>query len=235
MIVDIFIRTYSKDLKWLQYSLASITKFVTGYRNIVVCIPADQRELLNDFNLENIVTCPVYKDDYLGQQVSKLKADEYCSGADYVLYTDSDCIFYRPFNVNDLFFEGKPIIYKTRYEKVGDAICWKSVTEKALNKKDIEWEYMRRQPLIYKAETIKDVRDYIELIHNRTLDDVVLSRPYRQFSEFNVLGAFAESFLVDQYHFHDTDYGITEPYLKQFWSWSNLTNEERKEIEDMIK
>jgi len=233
-MTDIFVRTYEKDLGWLQYSMKSIEKFVTGYRNIVICIPENQVHLLKDFNFKNVVTCPVYKDDYLGQQVSKLNADLYC-GSKYILYTDSDCIFTKPFDVSNLFIDGKPLIYKTRYEKVGDAICWKDVTEKAINKKNIEWEYMRRQPLIYLSETISDLRDYMELIHDRSQSEYILSKPFRQFSEFNVLGAFAESFNSDLYHFHDTDYGITEPYLKQFWSWSNLTNNERKEIEEYLK
>lgn len=233
MSCNIFIRTYEKDLGWLQYSLKSIIKYVKGYNKIVVCIPENQRHLLDDFNLENIVTCPVYGDDYLGQQVSKLNADLYC-GSEYVLFTDSDCIFTKPFNVKDLFFNGKPIIYKTRYEKVGDAICWKDVTEKAINKA-VEWEYMRRQPLIYLSSTLSDLREYMELIHGRTQTNYILSKPYRQFSEFNVLGAFAEAFQKEDYHFHDTDFGIDEPYLKQFWSWSNLTNDERKEIEGYLK
>lgn len=233
-MINIFIRTYEKDLGWLQYSLKSIVKYVTGYNKIVVCIPENQLPLLKDFNLENVVTCPVYKDDYLGQQISKLNADLYC-GSEYVLFTDSDCIFTKPLDLKYLFFNGKPIMYKTRYEKVGDAICWKGVTEKAINKKGIEWEYMRRMPILYLSKTISDLRDYMDLIHGRTQEEYIVSMPFRQFSEFNALGAFAESFYKEDYHFHDTEYGIEEAYLKQFWSWSNLTPDERKEVEEYLK
>lgn len=235
MTVDIFIRTYKKDLPWLQYCLRSIQKFATGYRKIVVCIPENQVHLLKDFNLENVVTCPVFSEDYLGQQVSKLYADVYC-GSDYVLYVDSDCVFTKPCDVSkDLFFNDKPVVYKTLYSKVGDAICWKEVTERTLNKKGIDWEYMRRMPILYKSDTINDLRDYMELIHNRSIDKYITGQPGRHFSEFNCLGAFAESFCNEDYHFHDTDYGVEEAYLVQHWSWGGITTEIRAKIEEILK
>lgn len=234
-MIDIFIRTYEKDLPWLQYCLKSIHKYATGYRRIVVCIPEDQVHLLRDFNLKYVFTCPVYKDDYLGQQISKLNADTMCQ-SDYVLFMDSDCVFTEPTDISKrMFFEGKPIIYKTRYELVENAICWKEPTEKALNKKDIKFEYMRRLPLLYKSETIKDVRDYLELIHGRTLENQIVSQSPRNYSEFNVLGAFADAFYPDDYHFHDTDFGIEPNFMLQKWSWSGLTNEEREQLEEICR
>jgi glycosyltransferase involved in cell wall biosynthesis len=235
MSISIFIRTYKNDLEWLQYCLKSIHKYVTGYNKIVVCIPENQQHLLKDFNLHNVVTSPIYKDDYLGQQVSKLMADTYCN-SEYVVYVDSDCVFTEPVDLSKrMFFNGKPIVYKTLYTKVGDAICWKEPTEKALNRIGVEWEYMRRMPIIYKSETIKDLRDYLELIHNRTLENHVIDRPFRQYSEFNVLGAYAESFCKEYYHFHDTDYGIEPNFLNQAWSWGGITNDIRKQLEEICK
>jgi len=235
MNISIFIRTYKNDLEWLKYCLKSIHKYVTGYNRIVVCIPENQVRLLKDFNLEYVVTCPVYEDDYLGQQVSKLMADTYC-GSEYVVYVDSDCVFTEPVDLTKrMFFKGKPILYKTHYSKVGEAICWKDVTEKSLNIKGIEWEYMRRMPIIYKSETIKDLRDYLELIHDRTLENHVIARKYRTYSEFNVLGAYAESFCKDDYHIHDTEFGIEPNFLIQHWSWGGVTPEIRKHIEEICK
>ena len=92
MKVSIFIRTYSKDLVWLDYALRSIHKHAKGFYEIVVCIPIDQVHLLSHLTAERVVTCPVYPNDYIGQQISKLNAHKYCKG-DYILFTDSDCIF----------------------------------------------------------------------------------------------------------------------------------------------
>ena len=35
-IIDIFIRTYSKDLQWLTNPLQSIHKFCKGFNNIII-------------------------------------------------------------------------------------------------------------------------------------------------------------------------------------------------------
>src|ERR1700741_2957188 len=98
MKVDIYIRTYKNDLGWLQYCLRSIHKYVTGYRKIIVCIPENQVSLLNDFNLQNVITCPIYKNDYIGQQVSKLLSYKE-TDADYILFVDSDVCFSKPTNM----------------------------------------------------------------------------------------------------------------------------------------
>src|SRR5688572_1619186 len=109
MTTDIFIRTYHKDLPWLEYCLRSIHKFVTGYRQIIICIPENQASLLNRFNLtqERVITCPIYRDDYIGQQVSKLLSFRE-TDADFVLFIDCDVFYPRPVNVNEYFREGKP-------------------------------------------------------------------------------------------------------------------------------
>lgn len=228
--MKIFIRTYKNDLPWLEYCLRSIQKFVTGCDEIVICIPEPQKSLLDSWGLtkERIVTCPVYADDYLGQQISKLKADEYCQ-SDRILFVDSDCVFNRQVNIKDL----KPEIYKTHYSKVGDAICWKEPTEKALKKK-VNYEYMRRLPLMYLSDTVKDCREYLELTHGVTVEQYITSQPFRKFSEFNVLGAFAEKF-SDKYTFLNTDNGVKEGMILQSWSWGGITPEIKTKIEDILK
>jgi len=234
-MIDIFIRTYKKDLVWLKYCLKSIQKYVTGYRRIVICIPYNQKYLLDDWNLtqEKIEGCEIYHDDYLGQQISKLLADAYC-GSKYVLFVDSDCVFTDNFDCSSMLNGENPILYKTHYSQVGDAMCWKPITERALNAA-CEFEYMRRMPLMFRSETIADLRTYMELIHGVTMETYVNSQPLRQFSEFNALGAFAERFYHEQYHFINTDSGVEPLPCKQFWSWGGITDEIKKEIEEVLK
>lgn len=228
--MKIFIRTYKNDLPWLEYCLKSIQKFVIGCEGVVICIPEPQKYLLDSWGLtrETIITCPVYADDYLGQQISKLKADEYCQ-SDKVLFVDSDCIFAKATDISKI----KPGIYKTHYSKVGDAICWKEPTEKAL-KMDVEFEYMRRLPLMYFSETIRDCREYLEMIHGVTIEQYITSQPFRKFSEFNVLGAFAEK-LTKKYKFLDTDLGVEDPFVLQCWSWGGITPEIKNKIEGILQ
>lgn len=221
-MTDIFIRTYYKDLEWLAYCLASIAKFGRGFRQIIVCIPENQKRHLDAMNLtaEKVVTCPVYQNDYLGQQITKLLSWQY-TDAESILFVDSDCCFTEIFTPEDFMQDGKPLIYKTHYSKVGDAICWKEPTEKLLGK-PVEYEYMRRLPIMYWRHTLFSIPGTI-----------VASNALKQgsFSEFNYIGAWAESYQPDHYVFSDTDTNeIRTPKLKQNWSWGGITEEIRGEL-----
>lgn len=234
-VVDIFIRTYYSDLKWLVYALQSINKFCSGFRDVVIVIPESQKYLLDGFNLtkEKTLTCEEYKDDYLGQQITKLYADSY-SDADYILFPDSDTLFTMPVTPKDFTREGKPLILKTKYEKVETAIIWKPVTEKALGY-PVEFEFMRRLPFCYHSSTLKSLREYMKDKHGKELNAYIEEQPNRAFSEFNVVGAFADKFERDKYDFQDTDDGLPTLYVRQFWSWGGLTDEVMTEINDILK
>lgn len=233
---DIVIRTYSKDLEWLKYALQSIHKFCSGFRDIIIVIPESQKHLLDEFNLthEKVFTCPDYKDDYLGQQITKIYADQY-SDAEYIMYGDSDTLITNPIKPEFLFRENKPIILKTNYEKLGNAVPWKVVTEKALGF-GVEFEFMRRHPFLYHSSTLKAFREYMKELHGKEINEFINEQPNRAFSEFNAVGAFANKFEHDKYYFQDTE---TEPlpplYVRQFFSWGGLTDEVMKEIVEILK
>lgn len=231
MTVDIFIRTYDKDLEWLRYCLRSIDKFVSGHRNIIICISTGQAKLLKDWSLtkEQVVEWePVTANGYIDQQINKLNAHKY-SDADYILYVDSDVCFYKPTNVLTEFFKnGKPIIFKTPYEFVGVALCWKSPTENVIGE-IVEFEYMRRLPIIYRRDTIESF--------NKQVSYIDYAKDAQAFSEFNALGAYADIYENENYYFWDT---IKEPELPvqciiQGWSWGGLTKNIKHELEEILK
>lgn len=217
MITDIFIRTYHKDINWLSYCLKSIHKFAYDFRDVIICIPESQAHLLAHLTNEKIVTCKEYADDYLGQQISKLNAHTY-TDADRILFSDSDVVYVEPFSPEDFTVEGKPRIMKTHYSKVGDAICWKSITEKCLGV-TVEYEYMRRNELMYYSETLRQ----LHLFYNNELNGYIENQPARQFSEYNILGAYADIYHQDKYFWMDTDlFEIPKPKVRQFWSWGGI-------------
>lgn len=232
-IVDIFIRTYHKDLPWLVYCLSSIHKYCIGFRDIIIVIPESQKKALDGMNLtqEKTFVCPDYKDDYLGQQITKLYADDY-SDADFICYGDSDTLFTRPITPEIITANGKPLILKTDYSKVGDAIMWKDVTEKALGF-NIEFEFMRRHPFCYHGSTLKALRIHIKQLHGKELKEYVKEQP--RFSEFNAIGAFADKFEQDKYKFQNTDDGLPPLYTRQFRSWDGITDDTMKEIIEILK
>lgn len=228
-MVDIFIRTYEKDLPWLVYCLQSIHKYVTGYRNIIVCIPDGQVHLLKDFNIPIVVTCPNYKNDYLGQQVSKLRAYER-TNADYFLFVDSDCVFTKPCDVNVYLHKDKPVILKTPYSTIPEVKFWQDITEKAIGFKPA-FEFMRRIPLMYHRSTLEKTDSHMVNFHGCSLEHYVISQPNREFSEFNLLGAFAHKNEYDKYYWIDTTKDeLPELYCRQFWSWGGFTEDVKKEI-----
>ena len=230
-MVSIFIRTYHRDIKWLNYCLESIHKNLVGWSEIIICIPTGQETLLSHLTSEKVVTCKIYKDDYLGQQISKIQAHQHCKG-DYILFVDSDVIFKPNANVLDYFYENKPIILKANYNSVGEAICWKKPTEKLFNEK-IEFEYIRFAPQIFHKSTLEMFNESFPDIEN-----YVMSQPYRQFSEFNALGFYAEKMQPNDYSIIDISNGVTEYFPEnnaiQKWSWGGISEEIKKELESYL-
>ena len=231
MSISIFVRTYHRDIKWLNYCLQSIHKNLLGWDEIVIAIPTGQETLLSHLTSEKVVTCKIYKDDYLGQQISKIQAYQHCKGH-YILFVDSDVIFKPNANVLDYFYENKPIILKANYNSVGEAICWKKPTEK-LFKEKIEFEYMRFAPQIFHKSTLEMFNESFPDIEN-----YVMSQPYRQFSEFNALGFYAEKMQPNDYSIIDISNGVTEYFPEnnaiQKWSWGGISEEIKKELESYL-
>ena len=232
MSVSIFIRTYHRDLKWLNYCLQSIHKNLVGWSEIVICIPTGQEPLLSHLTNEKVVTAKIQKDDYLAQQSDKIQAHKHCKG-DYILFVDSDVIFKPGADVRDYFHENKPIILKAKYESACEAICWKKPTEKLFNE-TVEYEYMRFCPEIFHRETLIKFNESFPDIEN-----YIINQPYRQFSEFNVLGFYAEKMQPEDYSIIDVTNGVPE-YLPenksvQKWSWGGISEEIKTELESYLK
>jgi hypothetical protein len=227
-MISIFIRTYHNDIKWLNHCLKSIHQNLIGWDEIVICIPNGQEHLLRHLTQEKIVTCKLYKDDYLGQQVSKLHAHNYCNG-DYILFVDSDVIFKSGADVRDYFYENKPVILKDNYTNVGDAICWKKPTEN-LFKENIDFEYMRRAPQLFLRSTLERFNTHFSDIEN-----YITSQPHRQFSEFNVLGYYCDKMENENYSILEVgSVDLPENKCVQFWSWSGLTQKDLELINNIL-
>ena len=229
MNVDIFIRTYEKDLEWLKYALKSIRLHVTGYRNIVITIP-DERLIAKSSDYV-VIQVEDLKDGYLGQQFTKMNAHLY-TDADAVVFWDSDVMACEPVDVSEWFYNGKPIVYKTSYNSIDTP--WKPITEKVVGF-SVEWEYMRRMPLVYFTDTIAASSKWIENKHKVTLRKYLNSQPYRTFSEFNAIGAYAEKFEGHRYEFIDTEtVELPKNKVHQFWSWSGLDSKDLEQIKQYI-
>ena len=233
MITDIFVRTYVNDLKWLEHALRSIAKYVSGHRQIIVCIPAGQGHLLSHLTAEKVIEVPDLSDGYLGQQLTKMQAYLY-TDADAVIFWDSDVIATQPIDVKAEYFHGdRPIMYKTRYASMSGN-PWQPITAKAVGFTP-EWEYMRRMPIVHRRDTLLMCDAFMRNLHGMTLAQYIAAQPLRSFSEFNALGAFAEAHVPDRYHILDTEAIDMPPNkVEQFWSWGGLTADIQERINNAL-
>jgi len=214
--IDIMIKSYRNDFWLLQLALKSISKNVTGYNTIVLLIPEKDK---HDFDTRILPerTLIHYIDEkspgWLWQQVCKLQAYKYCY-SDYIMFSDSDCFFTYPINLQDFIKDDKPEILYTDWAKVGDGIIWREPTE-AFMKEPVPYEMMRRNCLIYHRSTLVNISEYAP-----DLENIVMSS--HRFSEFNAMSAYAYKYEKDKYNFINTDdWTYTEPKSVQVWSHSS--------------
>lgn len=172
---------------------------------------------------------------YLGQQAHKLYADIY-SSADYILHTDSDCVFVRPVCPRDFFQDDKPIWLMTEWANV-DADCrraWFNVVDKFMGEPST-YEGMRRHPAMWPRWFYQSLRGFCIGKHGQTLWDYIMSQPDRSFSEFNCAFAFGKKWHGDRFAFLDTHKDDFPPdYVRQFWSVGGLTPEIKAIIEQIL-
>lgn len=227
--IDIFIKSYAKDFKLLYYAMESIKKNVTGYNKLCILVPCEDKIAFDRMfprkNLPKKTDVSIiteYGNRYLFQQLCKMQAYKYCN-SEYILFTDSDCLFDKPVNFQDIVKGGKPEILYTDYSKVEGAICWKEPTEKFMGEK-VKWEYMRRNFLVYHKSTLEAIaKGYLDL------EDIVMSSD--RFSEFNCLGAYAFKNERKKYSFVNTDtWEYVEPLGIQLWSWFDKNSTEDNHI-----
>lgn len=226
----IFIRSYDKDLEWLKYCLASIEKFCVGFEKPIVVVPEPHQD---EFWIHQIETkgCKVYRDDYLGQQSTKLHADQYISnwaGDDTVSYVDSDCMFFREISKHHLItLQDKPIFWMTEYSILGSTVPWKALTERVLDE-GVHYEFMRRLPITVKLKHLAEFREWFKGRHGVVVDTFIRSLASRDFSEFNALGAWLFKYKNDEYLWKDTmTTPIDEEIVHQGWSWAGMNEEGR--------
>jgi hypothetical protein len=239
MTYDIFYRTYRGDAKWLEYSLQSIVKFVTGYSSVIVTAPESSREIIEPIVKKygfKFIECEAIhpSEDYVGQQATKMFADLYTT-SDIVVHVDSDVIFTRDVTLETFLNSSgtKPLNLKSAYANIETP--WKPITER-LVKFEVDYEYMRKQPIIYPREIYKPTRDHLEKVHGISFHELVRSIDNREFSEFNIIGAISEKYYSDLIEWQDThdQKPLPEPCVIQYWSWGGIDDKE-EEIKKILE
>jgi hypothetical protein len=236
LICDLFIRSYWKDLDWLQFCLASVERYCRGFREVIVVVPQSTEPWLRRRLLQSttrIEFCHDYRDDYLGQQVTKLFADTF-TDADYICHVDSDCVFSRPTTPLDLVEKGRPRVLIEPCALLGRHRPWQQPTEKFIGYPVFD-DFMRQPPFTFPRRLYKEVRQYAVARHGVDIEAYVTGQPPRSFSEFNVLGAFAWQYCHGDFLWIDISVSEpTEPHCRWYWSWGGLDKAVRREIKAIL-
>ena len=236
--VVIFIRSYRNDLEWLKYCLRSIEKFVTGHTRIDLLVPVQDWPLFSDVGLSKARVHTVVESmpGYIQQQVDKMHADMYCGFDDpWIVFFDSDCIFTEPFDVSELFEDGKPLLKHTPYAVLPKppVVPWKAITELALGYV-VHDEFMRSHGAVYRASELAEFRAWFKANRGMTIDDYARPIKHNALSEFNLLGAHMWQFHHSSRAWVRTDVDpLPRLPLKQFWSYSGV-EPHRQEIEKIL-
>ncbi len=223
--MTIFIKTYINDLEWLKHCLKSIGKYASGFK-IVIVADEDCRKIVDSWNLtsEKVYYVRPSYEGYLFQQEIKLRAFEYID-TDLVMFVDSDCIFTDFVTPEFYMRDGKPRMLMTPYEDIPEVLFWKEITDKAIQY-DVEFEFMRCQPLVYHTSTLVNLWKE----HSEHFMPLLKSAKNRQFSEFNLMGAYAYKYENQHYSFINTRNEIPYNPMIQFWSYSGMNNKDLTEI-----
>lgn len=225
-MISLFVRSYDKDFEWLEHSIRSMKKNLIGITEKILVLP-DTTEYVPS-NIRKFFDKTYYTQEthegYVQQQIDKVRAYKYCKN-NYILFSDSDCIYYDPFDANQRLDTDKIILPKTRYEILPkEPQIWKEITYLATGI-DTQYEYMRCFPIVHHRtvleylDTNEQYSAYLTIVKNREL------------SEFNALGAIAETYFSHLYKFVDTEIDqIDIPTAKQYWSWGGINLEILNEL-----
>ena len=212
--VSILTVTFDKDLHWFSQSYASQKTFCEGYHSYDVIIDDHENDCVQSEQYcksENIryhidrqaKNIPV---GYVRQQLMKFNSDLYVpEDTDWVCHVDSDSVFFEKHDPSIYFHDGRPIMLYTPYSAFddGDAGDWQLITTNALKlSSPIEYEFMRRMPLLYPNWLTAEIRDWFKKNHNQSILDY-LSK-VENFSEYNFMGAYCWLYHRDLYHWVDT-------------------------------
>lgn len=204
---SILIVTYDKDLEFLKYSLKSIAKFCRFYNEVVVVIDDHENDCVETKKyLESIGQKYFINKEakhitkgYIRQQYIKLFSEKYFDDkTNFVCHVDSDNIF-NAFNSPNIFFKGyKPILGMQKWSQMPNR-SFEESTKQTVGF-NVEYNFMRRMPLVYPKSIFKNLREHIIGLHG---DIKSFLNSMKKFSEYNVIGSYAYKFNRDSFYWVD--------------------------------
>jgi hypothetical protein len=238
-----FIASYPKDYEWLTPCLQTFRRHGPPFfEPPVVCVATEDYDsataLCADAYPEVQVVIFDAEPGSLRAQASMMNADNLCPpDTDYVWFVGSDCCLTDKPELDHYFSQREdetwwPDLFTNSYEHLlehgADVKRWQIGTSKHVGY-DVRHEFMRRLPLPYSRKVLDGTRRHLEKIHNTTwLKYMISVWDDGDFSESNVIGAWAYRYCVEAYNWVDRDaefrhlYPERPNHLRQFWSHGGL-------------
>ena len=193
----ILIRTYDADAYRLYYTLLSIGKYCSGFNTITVVCQYKSiyaiKPVVDAFDFVTLKICDSYENDYIGQQITKLRSYEFMDD-DIIFHIDSDCLFTDFTHLSHYLIDDLPILFLRSYDFLyrNFAIApWQEPTSRFL-RRQVDFEFMCGFPFAYPRELYIDLHQWFIGANKFDYNDIEKHLPYKDnFSEFNLLGAFS--------------------------------------------
>ena len=230
--------TFRRDLEFAACAMRSVRKYATGFDENIVAVPVEDAALFREMAKPLGFTVIPFEDwpgkGFLKHMAVICQADAYCYKADAILHLDSDCLFTEPVDASDYFINGKPVLYREKFENFrhhANRYGWKATVRSAIGI-DPEYEYMVRHPAVHVRSVYAVTRTLIEANTGMPWErHIALCRnEYPQtFAEFPTLGVVAQHYFEKSYHFIEQAHGNTECLVdksrgkvKDFWGPGGL-------------
>jgi hypothetical protein len=221
-VIDIFIRSYYRDVRWLTLALRALDQFVSGHRRVMVVVPQASHARLDIAVPQSgvnvvVATCADFPDDYVGQQITKLHADLY-TDADIIVHLDSDQIFVTACDLRERLFEGGKLkMSASRHGRRPANDGWRRCPE-AFFGRAILWDLTIPLPLAMPRHIYSALRAYCVEHYGTSIADYALARRADTFCEMALLRGCAFLQEAEQYHWMNAEHGELLPECRTFWS-----------------
>jgi hypothetical protein len=220
--IDIVIRSYYRDLQWLNLALGSIERFAVGHRRVVVIVPeatlhrVGLSALPDGINVQ-LFSCRNYFDDYLGQQITKLHADLY-TDADVILHLDSDNVFVSPCDLRQRLFDGDRMRMTFERKAGHEGPDARRDSPIRFLDRPISWDLTAGPPMIAPRYLYSSIRSFCQQAHGMSMTEYAHAASTDRFCEFALLRGFALVRESERYAWLDLAERQLLPECRVFWS-----------------
>jgi hypothetical protein len=216
--IDIVIRSYHRDQRWLALALRSIGLYVTGHRRVVVVVPKASLPRMTIAELAapgvRLRICRDYENDYLGQQITKLHADRH-TDAELIVHLDSDQVFLAPCDLRARLLDGtRPRLAFGTADRRPAGDGWLRCPEVFFGQ-PLDRDLTLPPPVIMRRQVYSALRAYCRRRHERSLAGYAAATAPDRFCEFALLRGFVLLSQPDGYSWVDAE---LLPECRTFWS-----------------